>query len=170
MEYKNVAEQILELMGGNENIESLAHCMTRLRFIPKDRSKVRIDELNKIPQVLGVMEKAGQVQVVMGNSVVKYYSELQRISTFTPTGELSDTKEKKKNIFAAVIETISGSMSPLIPAILGGGMIKVILILFPMLGILNSDSSTYAVLSLFGDAPFYFIPVMLAYTSAQNSG
>ncbi|MDK2965040.1 PTS transporter subunit EIIC [Lacrimispora sp.] len=168
MEYKNVAEQILELMGGNENIESLAHCMTRLRFIPKDRSKVRIDELNKIPQVLGVMEKAGQVQVVMGNSVVKYYSELQRISTFTPTGELSDTKEKKKNIFAAVIETISGSMSPLIPAILGGGMIKVILILFPMLGILNSDSSTYAVLSLFGDAPFYFIPVMLAYTSAQK--
>ncbi len=168
MEYKKVAEQILELMGGNENIESLAHCMTRLRFIPKDYTKVQIDEIKKIPQVLGVMEKAGQVQVVMGNSVVKYYSELQQISSFVPSEEWAGSKDKKKNIFAAVIETISGSMSPLIPAILGGGMIKVILILFPMLGILNADSSTFAILSFFGDAPFYFIPVMLAYTSAKK--
>lgn len=164
MEYTNTAKEILKTVGGEDNIESLVHCMTRLRFVLKDESQADDAYMKNIPGVMGVMKKGGQYQVIMGNDVASYFKELQKISTFSTNA--NTTSSKKKNPFEAFVDIISSCMSPLIPALLGGGMIKVLLILLPLMGLLDAKGQTYTILAFFGDAPFYFLPIMLAYTAA----
>ncbi|WP_220725793.1 PTS transporter subunit EIIB [Brochothrix thermosphacta] len=164
MKYTNTAKEILKTVGGEDNIESLVHCMTRLRFVLKDESQADDAYMKNIPGVMGVMKKGGQYQVIMGNDVASYFKELQKISTFSTNA--NTTSSKKKNPFEAFVDTISSCMSPLIPALLGGGMIKVLLILLPLMGLLDAKGQTYTILAFFGDAPFYFLPIMLAYTAA----
>ncbi|ODJ67205.1 beta-glucoside-specific PTS transporter subunit IIABC [Brochothrix thermosphacta] len=164
MKYKNTAKEILKTVGGEDNIESLVHCMTRLRFVLKDESQADDAYMKNIPGVMGVMKKGGQYQVIMGNDVASYFKELQKISTFSTNA--NTTSSKKKNRFEAFVDIISSCMSPLIPALLGGGMIKVLLILLPLMGLLDAKGQTYTILAFFGDAPFYFLPIMLAYTAA----
>ncbi|CAO1610377.1 phosphotransferase system (PTS) beta-glucoside-specific enzyme IIBCA component [Brochothrix thermosphacta] len=164
MKYKNTAKEILKTVGGEDNIESLVHCMTRLRFVLKDESQADDAYMKNIPGVMGVMKKGGQYQVIMGNDVASYFKELQKISTFSTNA--NTTSSKKKNPFEAFVDIISSCMSPLIPALLGGGMIKVLLILLPLMGLLDAKGQTYTILAFFGDAPFYFLPIMLAYTAA----
>lgn len=138
--------------------------MTRLRFVLKDESQADDAYMKNIPGVMGVMKKGGQYQVIMGNDVASYFKELQKISTFSTNA--NTTSSKKKNPFEAFVDIISSCMSPLIPALLGGGMIKVLLILLPLMGLLDAKGQTYTILAFFGDAPFYFLPIMLAYTAA----
>lgn len=164
MKYTNTAKEILKTVGGEDNIESLVHCMTRLRFVLKDESQADDAYMKNIPGVMGVMKKGGQYQVIMGNDVASYFKELQKISTFSTNAHT--TSSKKKNPFEAFVDIISSCMSPLIPALLGGGMIKVLLILLPLMGLLDAKGQTYTILAFFGDAPFYFLPIMLAYTAA----
>lgn len=164
MKYTNTAKEILKTVGGEDNIESLVHCMTRLRFVLKDESQADDAYMKNIPGVMGVMKKGGQYQVIMGNDVASYFKELQKISTFSTNANTSSSK--KKNPFEAFVDIISSCMSPLIPALLGGGMIKVLLILLPLMGLLDAKGQTYTILAFFGDAPFYFLPIMLAYTAA----
>ena len=164
MKYTNTAKEILKTVGGEDNIESLVHCMTRLRFVLKDESQADDAYMKNIPGVMGVMKKGGQYQVIMGNDVASYFKELQKISTFSTNA--NTTSSKKKNPFDAFVDIISSCMSPLIPALLGGGMIKVLLILLPLMGLLDAKGQTYTILAFFGDAPFYFLPIMLAYTAA----
>lgn len=165
MDYQNTAKQIFDAVGGNDNIKSAAHCMTRLRLILADDKKVSDQQVKNIPGVMGIMKKAGQYQIIMGNDVANYYREFSKLGNFSKDAET--TREKKK-LFEAFVDVISGCMSPLIPALLGGGMIKVICILLPLLGLMSETSQSYAVLSFFGDAPFYFMPIMLAYTASQK--
>lgn len=164
MKYTNTAKEILKTVGGEDNIESLVHCMTRLRFVLKDESQADDAYMKNIPGVMGVMKKGGQYQVIMGNDVASYFKELQKISTFSTNA--NTTSSKKKNPFEAFVDIISSCMSPLIPALLGGGMIKVLLILLPLMGLLDAKGQTYTILAFFGDAPFYFLPIMLPYTAA----
>ncbi|RFB13669.1 PTS beta-glucoside transporter subunit IIBCA [Bacillus sp. HNG] len=165
MKYKDSAKNIFEEVGGIDNIESVTHCVTRLRFILKDESNVNDHAVKNIPGVMGVMKKGGQYQVIMGNDVGNYYKELQKLANFSDS---ASSGGKKKNFFEALVDVISGCMSPLIPALLGGGMIKVLLVLLPMMGLLNESSQTYQILAFFGDAPFYFLPIMLAYTASRK--
>lgn len=168
MNYETCAKQILAKLG-NENIKTVTHCMTRLRFIVKDENKINDEEIKKIKGVMGVMRKGGQYQIIIGNEVGKCYQEIQKIGGFSSTTEeVTEKKKGWKDYINAVMDYISGSMSSLIPALIGGGMIKVLLIVLPMINILSTDSSTYAMLSFFGDAPFYFMPLMLAYTASQK--
>ncbi|MGX7263263.1 beta-glucoside-specific PTS transporter subunit IIABC [Enterococcus crotali] len=167
MNYKDSAKQILDLVGGEQNVQSVTHCMTRLRFVLRNESLVEDTLVKEAPGVMGVMRKGGQYQVIMGNDVASYYKELVKIGHFSNQASTESVGEKK-NLFEAFVDVISGCMSPLIPAMLGGGMIKVLLILLPLMGILNDSSQTFAILSFFGDAPFYFMPIMLAFTAAQK--
>lgn len=167
MNYQQTAKEIYNAVGGSENIQTVTHCVTRLRLTLKNQGQVDDEKVKTIPGVMGVMKKAGQYQVIMGNDVANYYRAFSKLGDF---GSAPVASTEKKNIFEHLVETISGCMSPLIPALLGGGMIKVLLIILPLLGILNETSSTYAVLTFFGDAPFYFMPVMLAFTAAQKFG
>lgn len=166
MSYKESAKMILQLVGGEENVKSVTHCMTRLRFVLKNEGLVNDEAVKNSEGVMGVMKKGGQYQIIMGNDVASYYKELVKLGQFT--NESSQGTEEKKGVFDAFVDVISGCMSPLIPAMLGGGMIKVLLIVLPLVGWLSDTSQTYAVLSFFGDAPFYFMPMMLAFTAAQK--
>lgn len=166
MDYKKTAEELLKKLGGVENIQTVTHCVTRLRLKLTDDTLIDDETIKNIPGVMGVMRQAGQYQIIMGNDVNNYYRAFAQLGSFGKTAEITNTA--KKNTFEFIVDVISSCMSPLIPAMLGGGMIKVLLILLPLLNLLNVESQTYAILSFLGDAPFYFIPVMLAYTAAQK--
>lgn len=167
MKYQKTAQEIFNAVGGNENIQTATHCITRLRLILKDQTKVDDERVKAIPGVMGVMKKAGQYHIILGNDVANYYRAFIKLGNFDSDQPVST---EKKNLFENLVDVISGCMSPLIPALLGGGMIKVLLIILPLIGALNEASSTYAVLSFFGDAPFYFMPIMLAFTASQKFG
>ena len=164
MKYQQTAKEIYNAVGGSENIQTVTHCVTRLRLILKNQDQVNDEEMKAITGVMGVMKKAGQYQVILGNDVANYYRAFTKLGNFS--SEPVESMEKK-NLFENLVDVISGCMSPLIPALLGGGMIKVLLIVLPLIGALSESSSTYAVLSFFGDAPFYFMPVMLAFTASK---
>lgn len=171
MSTKDSAEQIYNAVGGESNINYLTHCVTRLRFRLKDESKVDDAKVKNIAGVMGVNHQNGQYQVIIGNAVSDYYNAVVKLGDF-PTDEdasatTANADTKSGNLFDQFANFISSCMSPLIPALIGGGMIKVILILLTTVGWMSDKSQTYTLLSVFGDAPFYFLPIELAITSAK---
>lgn len=171
MSIKDSAKQIYDTVGGEANINYLTHCVTRLRFRLKDESKVDDEKVKQIPGVMGINHQNGQYQVIIGNAVSDYYDQVIKLGDF-PTDKSgdsnkTDTKEEKGNLFDQFTSFISSCMSPLIPALIGGGMIKVILILLTTVGWMSDKSQTYTILSVFGDAPFYFLPIELAITASK---
>lgn len=170
MSTKDSAKQIYDAVGQADNINYLTHCVTRLRFRLKDESKVDDEKVKQIPGVMGINHQNGQYQVIIGNAVSDYYNEVTKLGNF-PTDEgadsTEDTTEAKGNLFDQFTSFISSCMSPLIPALIGGGMIKVILILLTTVGWMSTKSQTYTILSVFGDAPFYFLPIELAITASK---
>lgn len=171
MDYKVVAEKILERVGGKENVTNLVHCMTRLRFTLKDESVVDDELVKKTKGVMGIMKKAGQYQIIIGNEVAKVYAELVNLGVAPQEGGAKEpVKKPKQNIVATLMDVISGIMSPVIPAIIGAAMIKVLLTLLPMIGVLNTEGETYQVLSVIGDGAFFFMPVLIAISAAKKFG
>ncbi|MDY7284606.1 beta-glucoside-specific PTS transporter subunit IIABC [Streptococcus suis] len=165
MKYKNTALAILEAVGGEKNVLRATHCVTRLRLELKDENIVSDECVKSISGVLGIMKKNGQYQIILGNDVANYYKEFTALGKFDSD---SVQQVKKANVLEQVIEYIAGSMTPLIPAMLGGGMIKVLVIVLPMLGLLKADSQSISFLAFFGDAPYYFMPIFLAYSASQK--
>ncbi|HFR3192064.1 beta-glucoside-specific PTS transporter subunit IIABC [Streptococcus suis] len=165
MKYKNTALAILEAVGGEKNVLRATHCVTRLRLELKDENLVSDERVKSISGVLGIMKKNGQYQIILGNDVANYYKEFTALGKFDSD---SVQQVKKANVLEQVIEYIAGSMTPLIPAMLGGGMIKVLVIVLPMLGLLKADSQSISFLAFFGDAPYHFMPIFLAYSASQK--
>ncbi|MBO4137234.1 beta-glucoside-specific PTS transporter subunit IIABC [Streptococcus suis] len=165
MKYKNTALAILEAVGGEKNVLRATHCVTRLRLELKDENIVSDERVKSISGVLGIMKKNGQYQIILGNDVANYYKEFTALGKFDSD---SVQQDKKANVLEQVIEYIAGSMTPLIPAMLGGGMIKVLVIVLPMLGLLKADSQSISFLAFFGDAPYHFMPIFLAYSASQK--
>ncbi|MGG7213073.1 beta-glucoside-specific PTS transporter subunit IIABC [Clostridium nigeriense] len=166
MDYAIVAKKILEKIGGESNVNSVQHCMTRLRFTLKDESKADDDAIKKIKGVMGVARQGGQYQVIIGNNVGSCYKELIKLGNFQESNS-SEVKEKK-GIINSILDIVSGCMSATMPAIIGAGMIKVLLVILPMIGILSDTSQTYAILSALGDATFYFLPLILVISSSKK--
>ncbi|HEL2327454.1 beta-glucoside-specific PTS transporter subunit IIABC [Streptococcus suis] len=165
MKYKNTALAILKAVGGEKNVLRATHCVTRLRLELKDENIVSDDRVKSISGVLGIMKKNGQYQIILGNDVANYYKEFTALGKFDSD---SVQQVKKANVLEQVIEYIAGSMTLLIPAMLGGGMIKVLVIVLPMLGLLKADSQSISFLAFFGDAPYHFMPIFLAYSASQK--
>ncbi|WP_105257166.1 beta-glucoside-specific PTS transporter subunit IIABC [Streptococcus suis] len=165
MKYKNTALAILEAVGGEKNVLRATHCVTRLRLELKDENIVSDERVKSISEVIGIMKKNGQYQIILGNDVANYYKEFTALGKFDSD---SVQQVKKANVLEQVIEYIAGSMTPLIPAMLGGGMIKVLVIVLPMLGLLKADSQSISFLAFFGDAPYHFMPIFLAYSASQK--
>lgn len=169
MDYKLLGQKILERVGGKENVEGLVHCMTRLRFTLKDESIVDDELVKKTKGVMGVMKKSGQYQIIIGNEVAAVYKEICKLGNFQEASNNNVVKSKKKqNMFSEILDVISGIMSPVIPAIIGAAMIKVLLTVLPMIGILSDTSQTYQLLSVVGDGAFYFMPVLIAMSAAKK--
>lgn len=168
--YEELSEKVLELIGGKDNISYFGHCMTRLRFNLKDTSIAHIDEIKKIDGVIGAQWSNEQLQIIIGQSVGDAYKLICKkaglASEKTVEENLDDNK--KKFSISAVLDGISGSLMPLIPALIGAGMLKVVIILGELLGFLTPDMPTHAVLSFASDAGFYFLPVFLGATAANK--
>lgn len=168
MKYEETMKQLVEALGGKENISGLSHCTTRLRFILKDRSKVDDKKVKNNPDVKGIADSAGQYQVIIGTSVGKAYKV---IVEDTGIGESQASKQKdNRNIGAKIIDAVNGVMAPLVPAVIGCSMIKLLLVLLPQLGILNTEGMTYAFLKIMGDGGFYFLPLLVGASAAKKFG
>lgn len=168
---REIAEAVVSAVGGSANITSVTHCMTRLRFVLKDQSMPKKQEVEKIKGVMGTNIAGGQYQVIIGNSVGNVYKEVVAITGAGDTAGASAPGEKKKvNPITAALDFISGCMTPLFPAIIAGGLIKVLLVIFgpTLLGVMSDTSDTYILMNALGDAPFYFLPVIVAFTASRK--
>ena len=168
---KEIAKNVLEAVGGAANVSSVTHCMTRLRFVLKDQSIPKSKEIEKIPGVVGTNVAGGQYQVIIGNNVGNVYKQLMTFDGIDDLDTASqETKKEKQNPISIAIDFISGCMSPLFPALVAGGLIKVLaVILGPTLtGILATTSDTYILMRALGDAPFYFLPILVAFNASKK--
>ena len=171
MDYENTAKKILQRVGGKDNVINLVHCMTRLRFTLKDESIVDDEAVKKTKGVMGIMKKGGQYQIIIGNDVGNVFNELNKFGNFpNEVKEVPAKSNEKKNIFTMLMDTISGIMAPVIPAIIGAAMIKVLLTLLPMIGVLSTNGQTYQLLSVIGDGAFFFMPVLIAISASKKFG
>lgn len=167
MNYKNLAKEILINIGGESNVKSYTHCATRLRFNLNDESKFDQDVLKKINGVMGTVISGGQFQVIVGTDVSHVFDELKVLLPDNRIDEISkEVINEDRSRFSKVLDTISGIFTPILPAITGAAMIKVLIILLTMSGLLQKDTQTYQILTFVGDTPFYFLPIMLSYTAA----
>lgn len=183
MKYEQMVNDILSAMGGVDNIQDAYHCFTRLRITPKDTSKVNLEALQSIKGIMKVVVANTQYQCVIGtevNDVYKDFCAITGLEAKAAVDEKADDaaapKEKKKitpkGIFDAIIDAISGCIQPLLPGIICGGMIKMIVSIFgpAILGWIPEGSNLLTILTMAGDAPFYFLPVMIGYTGAKKFG
>lgn len=172
MNYTDISREILEQVGGEQNVKSLIHCMTRLRFVLKDESIVNDSKVEKINGVIGTNRQSGQYQIIIGNNVVPVYNAINSIAKFNDnsTQDKENLKGKKQNPVSIIIEFISACMSPLFPALIGAGLLKVLLLVLgpSVFNIISSTNDTYIVLNALGDATFYFLPILVAVTASQR--
>ncbi len=123
MNYQELAKLIIDKVGGEGNIKSLTHCATRLRFNLKDDNKTDEQTLKGTPGVMGVVNKGGQYQVIIGSDVANVYKEITKQSNIS-SGDEEAKEEDKRSAFAKVIDTITGIFTPILPAITAAGMLK----------------------------------------------
>lgn len=171
MNHKKAAKIILENVGGQENVQELTHCYTRLRFVLNDKDKINKEKIKKLDNVLSVVESGGQTQVVIGKDVSEVYKEIDPLLSGEDTK--ADIKGKQNvSLVNKILNTIAAIFTPTIPAIAASGMVKGILAIAVMVAeaYFSTDIkeyNTYIILSAASDAIFYFMPIILAYTSAK---
>lgn len=169
MKNEELARQILELVGGEENVNSVVHCATRLRFKLKDESKADTKKLENLDGVITVMQSSGQYQVVIGNNVPYVYKALLKVSQLSSDNNNSEVvSDEKQNLFSKIIDMISAIFTPILGAMIGSGIIKGLLMVGTMFLGMDAASGTYRVLAAAANAIFYFLPVILAYTAAKK--
>lgn len=166
MNVKETATAIIQLIGGKENISHLEHCSTRLRFTLKDHALVQKEALEKVEGVIGVRQNV-QCQVIIGNDVVEVYDEV--MSLLGHQLDNADSGSATKQSWGAVLlDFVISIFQPLIPAVAGGGVLKSLLLLASVTGVLDNQSQTYQILNLIGGAPLYFLPILVAMTTANK--
>lgn len=176
MDYGTFADQVVDLVGGPQNVNGLEHCVTRLRFVLKDESKADTPAIEKLDGVLSVVKAAGQYQVVVGGEVVPCFNEIMKRYDFSEDGAAEKKPVEKphdamgwvKYLWNALIGYLSGTMIPIIPLFIGCGLINCIMSVAQLYGGLDAESSTYAVLKATCNAPFYFLPVLVGFTAAKK--
>lgn len=164
--YEDLARKIVEEVGGKENINSLTHCITRLRFKLKDEAKAHDEVLKNMDGVVTVMKSGGQYQVVIGNHVPAVYEDVLAVAGIT-AGAGEESLEKQ-NLFNAFIDIISGCFQPFLGVLCGTGMIKGINALLLFFNLYSDTSGTYIALNAIGDSIFYFMPIFVALTASRK--
>ncbi|WP_127547573.1 beta-glucoside-specific PTS transporter subunit IIABC [Paenibacillus amylolyticus] len=171
--YDQLAKDILSRVGGRENVNSVFHCVTRLRFKLKNESVAKTEELKNLPGVITVMQSGGQYQVVIGNEVPDVYKAVVKAGNFPSEGQVeeeTDNSGKKVGLFSRFIDMISGVFTPLLGLLAATGMIKGFNEMFVAFGWITQDSGTYQLLKATGDCLFYFFPIFLGYTAIKKFG
>lgn len=170
MNFKETAKGILENVGGVENIANMTHCATRLRLNLKDASKANDEAVKSVDGVVNVINKAGQYQVLIGTEVPHVYDEFENLVKGSGQLKLEEGTNDGESIISKIFSSISAIFAPLLPALAGSGILRGLLILAVQLGFIAEDSGTYAILFASSMAVFYFLPVLLAFTSARRFG
>lgn len=168
MKYEKFNQQIIQLVGGKENISAVVHCMTRLRFTLKDRSIAKTEEIKKMDGVIDVVSNDVAYQIIIGTHVSEVHAEL--ISMLGMSGETPamNGPKTKKNPFKAALDLVSESMTPLLEPIIAAGMLAGLMSLVALTGIISAESPTYIVLDSIRSAIFYFLPVFMAMSCAKR--
>ncbi len=165
-DYAEIADTLIVALGGKENITRLFHCMTRLRFYVKDRTKIHEKEILKVSGISGVNWHEDQFQVIAGNEVNEMYKALENKGVPTDDAPAAES-QSSKSVVSKIIDSITGCMTPMIPALTAAGMIKVVLSLLTTFHLVTDTSSTYQVISMIGDVTFYFMPFLIAANAAK---
>lgn len=172
---KECAAEIVKHVGGEENVKSVAHCMTRARFVVKDIDKADQEALKNIKGVMGVIYSGGQLMVILGANLLPVFDEILKQNNFTQGSTIDENLDegkpkKKENIGNIILGYVQASVTPLVPGLVAGGILKVILMLLPYVFPAFATSTTNAVLGWVANAPFYFMPVFVAYGAAKKLG
>ncbi len=174
MNYELLAKEIITKVGGNENIDNVVHCATRLRFNLKDKAVANHEEVKKIEGVMGVVDKGGQFQLIIGPQVSSLYDEVIKLVTPKDTVDKKEKESEENKSFKGIINNIfdylAGSLTPLIPIFLAASLCKTIAAIIgpSLLGIVSDTSDIYTLFTFVGDAGFYFLPVFVGYTAAKK--
>lgn len=171
--YRSLAKEIVDNVGGIQNIDSLHHCQTRLRFKLKNNDLVNQKKISDNKDVLKVVISGGQFQVVIGMQVADVYDEVVAYMNNQGFDQEVDSKpdteiQKPKNKFDLVADFISSIFSPIIPALAGAGMVKALLAVLVTFNVISQTSQSYVILNMIGDGTFAFLPILLAFTTAQK--
>lgn len=166
MDYKNLAQIILQKVGGDENITGLTHCATRLRFNLKDEKKADTNGLKATKGVMGVVSSGGQYQVIIGSDVASVYKPLTDLCNIQ-ANDSKNTKDERK-LGSKIIDTITGIFTPILPAITAAGMLKAVLALLVVFKIVDTNAQSYQIISFMADSAFYFLPILLANSAAKK--
>lgn len=167
MNLQEIAQSIVKNVGGEENISSLTHCATRLRFSVKDESKVNLDELSKVEMVIKTQNRGGQIQVVIGNKVSKVFEEIGKFMDVEQVNDLVAPPETG-NWFNRFVAAIASIFTPILPALIGSGMIKALSTVMKNLEIVTPGSNFIVIMDMVADAIFYFLPFFLAVSAAKK--
>lgn len=171
MNLKETAPKIIEYIGGKENVKTHTHCMTRLRFVLNDDSKVNEDALKALKGVKGVVKQGGMFQVVIGAEVEQLYNEILPLlpdAEAQPVIDNSKEEGQKESKINQVFAFISGCITPTLPVLIGSGLISAILALLLNFKLLTSESSTYILLNALANTAYAYLPVMVAYAGARR--
>jgi len=168
MDYKDLGKIILENVGGEDNVNELIHCATRLRFKLVDTSKANTETLKNIPGVVGVVNKGGQYQVIIGSDVGKVYRSINDQSNLENKQSPSSPTSENQTTFEKVIAVISGIFTPILPVITAAGLIKAVLSILTVLNVTENTDMNYQILNFIGDAGFYFLPIFIGGTAARQ--
>ncbi len=169
-EYEGLAREILNKVGGKENVLDVYHCQTRLRFRLADEGKADQADLDSMDGVAKVLISGGVFQVVIGTHVKYVFEEIDRLVGPKKAEESGGGNQggQKRNPAEVVIDFVSGTFQPIIPALSGAGMVKALLALLVVFELIDNQSQTYYLLNLFADGVFYYLPLLLAVTEAQK--
>lgn len=168
MKYDEMSKEIIKGVGGEENISSLTHCITRLRFKLRDESKADTESLKKLDGVVTVAQSGGQYQVVIGNHVPDVFKVVMSKLNLLTDNESEETSNEKRKVLDIFIDTVSGVFSPLLGVLAATGMIKGLAAMLIAFGWLSNISGTYQLLVAAGDGFFYFLPIFLGFTAAKK--
>lgn len=170
-DYSQTAQEILKLIGGAENVASAYHCITRLRFVLKDRSLADLDAIKKLDGVVGAQWSGNQLQIIIGQTVGEVYDAVCKAGNFEKQETINenlDAPKKKKFKITDLFETMAAILLPVVPALAGGGMIKGIVTIMTMYCGFTDEQTVIKVLTMAGDCAFYFLPFLVAWSSAKR--
>ena len=173
MKYEELSKKIIENVGGAENVSKLVHCSTRLRFQLKDLSKINKEGLKAIPEVPGIKDQKGGVQVIIGQQVDEVFDTINSMYTFEDTPMEQETlveNEKEKNPFVKFMNLLADCFVPLIPVLIAAGLTSAISTLISTFGWLDTNGTTYKIIDLLAEAPLYFIPFIIAHSAGKRIG
>ncbi|MDQ0360461.1 glucose PTS transporter subunit IIA [Breznakia pachnodae] len=174
MNYKEMVNQIISNIGGANNVSNVSHCMTRLRFVLKDESKVDKKRIEEINGVIGSTFGAGQYQIVLGKHLDGVFGELMKNYDFGDETQQTSPNEKikkplnLKTIGKSIVDYMSGSVSPVITGLMAGGILKLFLYFATLLISGVEENSTYVLISIIANTPFYFMPILVAYGASRK--